>query len=171
MALSFIQCSHWHKILIFLSYYIHCYVCQLVCQYDDIPLASLIYCKRTFFPMCRMSGFVNTLLYFYFALVCLFRQKKYTSIFLSWNSYPSASRVIFSSYGNLAKLLNYRQLCIDCFYFWCLTPLSTIFQLPYIMGTSFSGGGSRSTRREPSTMGKQLVNFITCGCESSAPFL
>jgi hypothetical protein len=24
---------------------------------------------------------------------------------------------------------------------------------------------------EPPTMGKQLVNFITCGCESSAPFL
>jgi hypothetical protein len=39
------------------------------------------------------------------------------------------------------------------------------------MATSFSGGGSRSTRREPPTMGKQLVNFITCGCESSAPFL
>jgi hypothetical protein len=115
--------------------------------------------------MCRMFGYVNTLLYFYLALVCLFRQKKYTSIFLSWNSYPSASQVIFSSYGNLAKLLNYRQLCIDCFYFWCLTPLSTIFQLPYIMGTSFSDGGSRSTRREPSTMGKQLVSFIPCGCE------
>jgi hypothetical protein len=41
----------------------------------------------------------------------------------------------------------------------------------YIMATSFSGGGSRSTRRELSTLGKQLVNFITCGCESSAPFL
>jgi hypothetical protein len=27
-----------------------------------------------------------------------------------------------------------------------------------------------STRREPLTMGKQLVSFITCGCESSAPF-
>jgi hypothetical protein len=40
----------------------------------------------------------------------------------------------------------------------------------YIMAASFSGGRSRSTRREPSTMGKQLVNFITCGCESSAPF-
>jgi hypothetical protein len=26
------------------------------------------------------------------------------------------------------------------------------------------------TRREPPTMGKQLVNFITCDCESSAPF-
>ena len=31
------------------------------------------------------------------------------------------------------------------------------------MATSFSGGRSRSTQREPSTMGKQLVNFITCG--------
>jgi hypothetical protein len=40
----------------------------------------------------------------------------------------------------------------------------------YIMATSFSGGRSRSTRREPPTMGKQLVNFITCGCDSSAPF-
>jgi hypothetical protein len=39
-----------------------------------------------------------------------------------------------------------------------------------IMATSFSGGRSRSTRREPPTMGKQLVNFITCDCESSAPF-
>jgi hypothetical protein len=26
------------------------------------------------------------------------------------------------------------------------------------------------TRREPPTLGKQLVNFITCGGESSAPF-
>ena len=39
------------------------------------------------------------------------------------------------------------------------------------MATSFSGGGSQSTRREPPTMGKQLVNFINCGCELSAPFL
>jgi hypothetical protein len=40
----------------------------------------------------------------------------------------------------------------------------------YIMATTFSGGRSRSTWWEPPTMGKQLVNFITCGCESSAPF-
>jgi hypothetical protein len=40
----------------------------------------------------------------------------------------------------------------------------------YIMATSFSGGRSWSTRREPLTMGKQLVNFITCGCESRTPF-
>jgi len=55
---------------------------------------------------------------------------------------------------------------------WYLTPLSAIFQLyhGYIMATSFSRGRSRSTRREPPTMGKQLINFITCSCESSAPF-
>ena len=34
------------------------------------------------------------------------------------------------------------------------------------MATSFSGGRSCSTLREPPTMVKQLVNFITCGCES-----
>jgi hypothetical protein len=28
-----------------------------------------------------------------------------------------------------------------------------------------------STRREPQTLGKQLANYITCGCESSAPIL
>jgi hypothetical protein len=38
-----------------------------------------------------------------------------------------------------------------------------------IMATSLSGGRSRSTWREPPTMGKQLVDLITCGCESSAP--
>jgi hypothetical protein len=38
------------------------------------------------------------------------------------------------------------------------------------MATSFSDERSRSTRREPPTMDKQLVNFITCDCESSAPF-
>jgi hypothetical protein len=38
------------------------------------------------------------------------------------------------------------------------------------MATSCSGGRSRSTLREPPTMGKQLENFVTCICESSAPF-
>ena len=49
-----------------------------------------------------------------------------------------------------------------------LTSLSAIF--PLYHGDQFSDGGSRSTRREPPTMGKQLVNFITCDCKSSAPF-
>jgi hypothetical protein len=50
--------------------------------------------------------------------------------------------------------------------FGVLTPLSAIFQLYH--GDSFSGGGSRSTWRESPTMGKQLVNLITCDCKSSA---
>jgi hypothetical protein len=53
----------------------------------------------------------------------------------------------------------------DLIDFWCFQQYFN-----YIMATSFSGGRSRSTRRESPTMGKQLVNFITCGCESSAPF-
>jgi hypothetical protein len=40
----------------------------------------------------------------------------------------------------------------------------------YIMATSLSGGRSWRIRIEPLTMDKQLANFITCGCESSAPF-
>ena len=42
--------------------------------------------------------------------------------------------------------------------FWCFN--TTFNNISAIMATSFSGGGSRSTRREPPTMGKQLVNFI-----------
>ena len=54
--------------------------------------------------------------------------------------------------------------------FGVLMPLDFQQYFSYVMATSFSGGRSWSTRREPPTMGKQLVNFITCGCESSAPF-
>ena len=66
---------------------------------------------------------------------------------------------------------------IVCIYwsiwFWFLVFNATFSNMSatfFIMATSFSGGGSRSTQREPPPMGKQLVNFITCGCESSAPF-
>ena len=51
---------------------------------------------------------------------------------------------------------------------WLILVFNATFR--NIMATSFSGGRSRSTRRESPTMGKQLVNFITCGCELSAPF-
>ena len=53
----------------------------------------------------------------------------------------------------------------DLIDFWCFNATFS-----NIMVTSFSGGRSQSTRREPPTMGKQLINFITCGCETSAPF-
>ena len=54
---------------------------------------------------------------------------------------------------------------------WFLVFIATLKQyFIYIIVTSFSGGRNRTTRREPPTMGKPLVNFITCSCESSAPF-
>ena len=53
--------------------------------------------------------------------------------------------------------------------FWCFNAtfnnISAISWRPVL-----NGGGSRNTRREPPTMGKQMVNFITCDCESRAPF-
>jgi hypothetical protein len=38
------------------------------------------------------------------------------------------------------------------------------------MATSFSDEGSRGTRREPPTLDKQLVNFITCAASRVYPF-
>jgi hypothetical protein len=50
--------------------------------------------------------------------------------------------------------LNYLSLLLWIWLiFWCLSPLSAV------MATSFSGGRSRCTWREPPTMGKQLVNY------------
>jgi hypothetical protein len=57
---------------------------------------------------------------------------------------------------------------IDFYFFMSERHFQQYFS--YIMATSFSGGRSQSARREPSSMDKQLVNLITCGCESSAPF-
>ena len=87
-------------------------------------------------------------------------------------------RVHFKSFQNFRIVF---LLLFFCFFFFgcnshflqttlCLTPLPAIFQF-YIMTTNFCGGRSRCTWREPPTMGEQLVNFITCGFESSIPFL
>ena len=60
-----------------------------------------------------------------------------------------------------------------CKWIWILVFNATFRYISAILWRPVSGGGGggRSTRREPPTLGKQLVNFISCGCESSAPFL
>jgi hypothetical protein len=64
----------------------------------------------------------------------------------------------------MSKILQF-WVVMGWFDFWCFNcTFSSI-------SASFSGGGSWSTRREPLTLDKQQVYFITCGCESSAPFL
>jgi hypothetical protein len=53
---------------------------------------------------------------------------------------------------------------IDLIDFWCFNAtfsnISAISWRPVLVVEEVG-----STRREPPTMGKQLVNFITCGCE------
>jgi len=65
-------------------------------------------------------------------------------------------------YANLflSTFLSVLQYMID----WSLFGVKRHFQqyFSYIMATSVNGGRSRSTRREPPIMGKQLVNVITC---------
>jgi hypothetical protein len=65
------------------------------------------------------------------------------------------------------RKLSIHELVVD---FWLANVTKLDDQNRFIVATSFSGGESRSTRREPPNMGKQLVNFITCGCKSSAAF-
>jgi hypothetical protein len=110
-----------------------------------------------------------------------------------WNSIWKPKRFVLAS----AFILIYlsillhniaNQNCISYFEkYWLVVYFDQLFNLmidlifgvwrhfqqyfSYIMATSFSGGRSRSIRRESPTMCKQLVNFITYGSDSSAPFL
>jgi hypothetical protein len=66
---------------------------------------------------------------------------------------------------NADMYLDYKHR-FDLIDFWCLNAtfnnISDISWRPVLV---------LEEAGEPPTMGKQLVNFITCGCESSAPFL
>ena len=53
---------------------------------------------------------------------------------------------------------------------WFIVLNATYSNISIIMATSFSGERSRSTRREPLTMGKQLVNYIIAGARRVYPF-
>jgi len=105
--------------------------------------------------------------YLLFSLFCHICQKKFQDNKI-WFGCTCICNIFQLRFTHWHFLENWFSMFNSWFDLLCLTPLSAIFQL--IMATSFSGGRSRSTRREPPTMGKQLVNFITCSCELSASF-
>jgi hypothetical protein len=82
--------------------------------------------------------------------------KHITSIFIIWfnNSYFLVQIIQYK--GRKEMIINYNYLSFPRIY--------------RELSPSSINCSRWSTRREPLTMGKQLVNFITCGCESSAPF-
>jgi hypothetical protein len=53
--------------LVTLVYVSECFQINLEILKMSNILWSMCICKRTFFPVCRMSGYVNTLVYFYLA--------------------------------------------------------------------------------------------------------
>ena len=63
-----------------------------------------------------------------------------------------------------------QRVRFDWLIFWCFNAnfnnISAISWRPVLVVEEAAVRG-----KNPPTMGKQLVNFITCGCESSAPFL
>jgi hypothetical protein len=57
----------------------------------------------------------------------------------------------------------------DLIDFWCFND-ATFSNISVISWRPVLVVDEASTQTEPPTMGKQLVNVITCGWESSAPF-
>ena len=59
---------------------------------------------------------------------------------------------------DLRNVRKITSLFVGLFIWWCLTALSTIFQLYRVV--SFIGGGNRSSKRKPPTCCKSLTNIM-----------
>jgi hypothetical protein len=75
----------------------------------------------------------------------------HVSIFLKDVPYRLSSCFVYTI-AQFSRILRFSL--IYCYLFkdlglWCLTPLSTIFQLRYVVAISFIGWGNRSTTRKP----------------------
>jgi hypothetical protein len=64
--------------------------------------------------------------------------------------------------GMKTDIMELADANFHCLVLWCLTPLSTIFQL--YRGGQFYWLRKRSTQRKPPTCHKSLTNFITQCC-------
>jgi hypothetical protein len=72
-------------------------------------LWSMRICKRTFFPVCRMSGYVNTLVYFYLAYNLM-----YKSSTLKWELIIyGTNQVHLSESWSFKKQIKYTSVRVD----------------------------------------------------------
>ena len=100
-------------------------------------------------------------------LVCLQKSKK-----LQWEwNLLLLSKMNERLSGTLEKYPSYYSLVLRIWFdLLCLTPISAIF-LAISWRPALVVEEAGIPRRELPTMNKQLISFITCGSESSAPFL
>ena len=64
-------------------------------------------------------------------------------------------------FANVDIDFKFNNLFICLFVWWCLMPLSTIFQVQLWWRSVLIGGGNRRTWRKPPTCHKSLTKFIT----------
>jgi hypothetical protein len=110
------------------------------------------------------KGFRIAILNYYIYTFCSLKKYGLLHFFLDQiSSMVVCLNYILGLWERIYVVQNFEHDLID----WFIVFNATFI---YIMATRFSGGRNQSTWREPPTMGKQLVNLITCGCESSALF-
>ena len=90
-------------------------------------------------------------------------KKILTQYYTPWPSFYMQYQVTSDQYFNYI----HDKIVFDL---WCFMPLSTIFQLTYIFGVSFIGGGNRITWRKPPTCHKSLTNFLTYCMKYTLPW-
>ena len=81
--------------------------------------------------------------------------------FFTWGSFVYSLQLMWIEIGNITRSI-YKDW-FDLIY----CALSNITAISWRPALVVEEAGS--TLKEPPTMGKQLVNVITCGCESNAP--
>jgi hypothetical protein len=134
--------------------------------YEWLPWPECVYCMFNILQdWVRENSFIFR---YQLNLPKIWRIFKWPLLTVHWPCYCTVhSYFVIRFCGGVCGCL----LTSDLIWFWLLV-FERHFQqyFSYIMSSSFSGGRSRSAQRKPPTMGKQLVSFITCNCESSAPF-
>ena len=101
----------------------------------------------------------------------LFQQQQ-KRLNLLWHHWSILNWILLGWFicGLLYKcILQYLHQKVEIIYVWLIF-VATFSNISAISWRQVLAVEKARILREPPTMGKQLINFITCGCESSAPF-